>query len=154
MLELLRRRDLCAQRGIDQFVQQGREADYLLRDPFAAGEQVQHAVKGLGVLDQQHQVGAASAHCQDQVENAVQCGFVERGLVEPVQQLGHEAVEALVGSLAQRNALETAGEHAERPVVPGVCIDRLAVAAQSLPQLGRTVFGLAGRLGGENGLEP
>ncbi len=74
---------MTAERRVDQLVEQRRKANDLVGDPVAALEQFQHAIEGLGVLHQQHEVGAAAANRQHQVENPVQGVFVER-LSDPV----------------------------------------------------------------------
>ena len=68
------------------------------------------------MLHQQHQVSAAPADGQHQVEHAVEAVLVQRLAVQPVQQLGHQAIQPLVGALAQGDPFQAPYEQGQRIV--------------------------------------
>ena len=119
------------ERRVDQLIQQCGKADDLVGQPIAGREQVQHSVECLGVLYQQDQVGAAAADGQHQVEHPVERAFVRGSLVQPGQEFGHEAVEALVRALAERDPLEPVHEYVECAAGVRFRVDILPPPAQA-----------------------
>ena len=148
-------RYLQSERRINQLIEQGREAGDLFRDPVATVKQFQHTVQGFWVLFQQNQVSAAPANSQHQVENTVECVLVQGFLIDLLQQLRHETIQAAVCPVTQSNPFKTPHEIGQW-VVFSCCrgfVNFLAVDSKTAPHFGPFVISGPFGPGGENALE-